>query len=119
MKYILANANKGQDRLTVADVDDAARVTQIFALTKGSDIIEQSYQVLKGQLRTAFDDALTQYRAAGGGENAIYTFKDTPQYKEWLIKQQAQGGVEPQTTQQDIDAIRADVTRFFGNPGGE
>ena len=119
MKYILANANKGQDRLTVADVDDAARVTQIFALTKGSDIIEQSYQVLKGQLRTAFDDALTQYRAAGGGENAIYTFKDTPQYKEWLDKQQAQGGVEPQTTQQDIDAIRADVTRFFGNPGGE
>ena len=39
MKYIVANADKGEDRLTVADVNNAAQTTAIFEFLKAGKTV--------------------------------------------------------------------------------
>jgi phosphotransacetylase len=47
MKYIIANANKGQDRLTVADIKDAEQNTKIFDFLNDPEQIKKITQLLK------------------------------------------------------------------------
>jgi hypothetical protein len=47
MKYIIANANKGADRLTVADINDAANNTRIFALLDDPEQIKKNYSAIE------------------------------------------------------------------------
>jgi hypothetical protein len=50
MKYIIANANKGADRLTVADINDAANNTRIFALLDDPEQIKKNYSAIEKTL---------------------------------------------------------------------
>jgi len=71
MKYILANANKREDRLTVKDVEDAASRTQIFKILGGSKEIINSYEVLRTDLIRNARDRIKEYKGYGGRDSGI------------------------------------------------
>jgi len=71
MKYILANANKREDRLTVKDVEDAASRTQIFKILGGSTEIINSYEVLRTDLIRNARDRIAEYKGYGGRDSGI------------------------------------------------
>lgn len=79
MKYILANANKGADRLTVKDVEDAKSATQIISLfTPGNSVVAQ-YETLESQLNSRFITLLQNFETQGGDVESLVTgFKNLP-----------------------------------------
>jgi hypothetical protein len=80
MKYILANANKSEDRLTRADVDDAAASTKILGLTTGEDEVRSSYRNLMKDLEDQFRRIADNYVEGGGSEQfLLQSFQNMPQ----------------------------------------
>ena len=80
MKYILANANKSEDRLTRADVDDAAASTKILGLTTGEDEVRSSYRNLMKDLEDQFRRIADNYIEGGGSEQfLLQSFQNMPQ----------------------------------------
>jgi len=80
MKYILANANKSEDRLTRADVDDAAASTKILGLTTGEDEVRSSYKNLMKDLEDQFRRIADNYIEGGGSEQfLLQSFQNMPQ----------------------------------------
>ena len=82
MKYIVANANKSEDRLTQKDIDNAAKRTQIIKYIASPRTIKENY----GQLRQEFGEKagtfLNQYKLNGGDEDFIINnFMDIPGVK--------------------------------------
>ena len=82
MKYIVANANKSEDRLTQKDIDNAAKRTQIIKWIASPRTIKENY----GQLRQEFGEKagtfLNQYKLNGGDEDFIINnFMDIPGVK--------------------------------------
>ena len=71
MKYIVANANKDEDRLTVADVQDAAASTAIIRFLKPSEEVKADYAALAGQLNQKYTSLAKKYINAGGDPNQI------------------------------------------------
>ena len=78
MKYVLANANKTEDRLTRADVEDAAQRTQILGLTTGEDEVRSAYRNLAENLENQFRGIAKAYNFAGGNRDYIETFINMP-----------------------------------------
>ena len=78
MKYVLANANKSEDRLTRADVEDAAQVTTILGLTTGEDEVRSAYKNLQKTLEQQFKSTAMSYMQAGGNEAYILSFDQMP-----------------------------------------
>jgi hypothetical protein len=78
MKYVLANANKSEDRLTRADVEDAAARTQILGLTTGEDEVRSAYRNLAKNLEEQFKGIAKAYNFAGGNRDYIETFTNMP-----------------------------------------
>ena len=78
MKYVLANANKSEDRLTRADVEDAARNTQILGLTTGEDEVRSAYRNLAATLKKQFKAVAKSYMQAGGNEDFVVSFTQMP-----------------------------------------
>jgi len=78
MKYVLANANKSEDRLTRADVEDAAQRTQILGLTTGEDEVRSAYRNLAKNLEKQFRGIAKAYNFAGGNRDYIETFTNIP-----------------------------------------
>jgi len=80
MKYILANANKSEDRLTRADVDDAAASTKVLGLTTGEDEVRSSYRNLMKDLEDQFRRIADNYIEGGGSEQfLLQSFQNMPQ----------------------------------------
>jgi len=100
MKYILANANKGADRLTVKDVEDAKSATQIISLfTPGNSVVAQ-YETLENQLNSRFITLLQNFETQGGDVESLVTgFKNLPvvDMLEKRRKKKAQKRQIPQT----------------------
>ena len=100
MKYILANANKGADRLTVKDVEDAKESTQIISLfTPGNSVVAQ-YETLEKQLNSRFITLLQNFETQGGDVESLVTgFKTLPvvDMLEKRTKKNAQKRQIPQT----------------------
>ena len=78
MKYVLANANKSEDRLTRADVEDAAKNTQILGLTTGEDEVRSAYRNLAKTLDAQFRNVARSYIQAGGNEDFVVSFTQMP-----------------------------------------
>ena len=104
MKYILANANKGADRLTVKDVEDAKSATQIISLlTPGSSVVSQ-YETLERQLNSRFITLLQNFETQGGDvESLVSGFKNLPivDMLEKRRKKKIQKRQLPQTQQKE------------------
>tara|TARA_R100000426_G_scaffold40956_1_gene31673 strand:+ start:88 stop:2592 length:2505 start_codon:yes stop_codon:yes gene_type:complete len=104
MKYILANANKGADRLTVKDVEDAKSATQIISLfTPGNSVVAQ-YETLESQLNSRFITLLQNFETQGGDVESLVTgFKNLPvvDMLEKRRKKKIQKRLMPQTQQKE------------------
>jgi len=102
MKYIVANANKGEDRLTVADVKDAAENTNIFGLWDSESKVAANYAALETQLNTSYDSLANAFIMVGGNEAQLDTHKNTANYINW----QAQNNNKNQPKQKaDVDTL--------------
>tara|TARA_R100001510_G_C7652622_1_gene210501 strand:+ start:495 stop:2756 length:2262 start_codon:yes stop_codon:yes gene_type:complete len=107
MKYIVANANKSEDRLTQKDIDNAAKRTQIIKYITSPRTIRLNYEQLREEFAEKAGSYLTQYKLNGGDELFIQeNFMDIPgvalQYqrknKEFMRNQ----NVTNKKTRQDI-----------------
>lgn len=82
MKYIVANANKSEDRLTQKDIDNAAKRTQIVQYFGSPRTIRQNYQNLKEEFVNKAQGYIMQYKNAGGTEDGIAYYMDVPGVQE-------------------------------------
>ena len=79
MKYIVANANKSEDRLTQKDIDNAAKRTQIIKYITSPRTIRLNYEQLRQEFAEKAGSYLTQYKLNGGDELFIQeNFMDIP-----------------------------------------
>jgi hypothetical protein len=90
MKYILANALKDEDRLTRADIEDAAQATNILKWTSSDRTIKSSYKDLAEKLQSQFDRVARDYIVAGGNEEYLMGFEKMPKVAEILAQRQNQ-----------------------------
>ena len=82
MKYIVANANKSEDRLTQKDIDNAAQRTQIIKFIASPREITKNYESLKQEFNEKAQSYLLQFKLNGGSEEFIQTnFMDIPGVK--------------------------------------
>lgn len=66
MKYIVANANKAQDRLTAKDVENAEKRTKIIEFFANPDQIKKNYGELYIEMNSNFRKQARAYVASGG-----------------------------------------------------
>ncbi len=79
MKYIVANANKSEDRLTQKDIDNAAKRTQIIKYITSPRTIRLNYEQLREEFAEKAGGFLQQYKLNGGEESYIQdNFMDIP-----------------------------------------
>jgi hypothetical protein len=71
MKYIIANANKGQDRLTVADIRDAEARTKIFDILDNPKQIIKNYEAIERDLNGQFKKNAGAYVRNGGSKDYV------------------------------------------------
>lgn len=109
MKYILANANKDEDRLTRADIEDAAGRTEIFKIFTSDRKIRDQYKELNQELQDQFRNKAQQYIALGGNTRYLTTNYDfMPEVAQYLNKQRAlqAGGAIQQNMMQNLESIQ-------------
>ena len=71
MKYILANALKDEDRLTRADIEDAAQATQTLGMFTSDNTIRSAYKQLKDDMIKQFDRVSRDYIELGGNQEYL------------------------------------------------
>ena len=77
MKYIVANANKSEDRLTQKDIENAAKRTQIIQFFGSERTVYQNYKRLQEEFIAKAQADAMKYRRAGGTEDGMQYFIDT------------------------------------------
>jgi hypothetical protein len=82
MKYIVANANKSEDRLTQKDIDNAAKRTQIIQFFGSPRTIRKNYENLRQEFKNKAQGYVMQYKSAGGTEEGVQYYMDVPGVKE-------------------------------------
>jgi hypothetical protein len=99
MKYIVANANKAQDRLTAADVKNAEARTKIFTYFENPQQIKKNYESLAQEMNSNFRKQARNYVANGGSKVYVLgTYKNVPVIQDYKIKQ-AKGEVKEKAKQ--------------------
>ena len=102
MKYIIANANKGQDRLTVKDIEDAGKRTQIFDLTEDPKQIQENYSSLEKTLNAQFKRNAGAYVKNGGSKDYILSkYRNLTPVQNYLLRQDQRKVEEAQSKQKD------------------
>ena len=97
MKYIVANANKAQDRLTAADVKNAEGRTKILTLFENPKQIKKNYEILAKEMNFNFRKQVKAYGSAGGTKDFVLTmYPNVPAVQEYRLKQ-AKGEVKEKT----------------------
>ena len=107
MKYIVANANKSEDRLTQKDIDNAAKRTQIIKYITSPRTIRLNYEQLRQEFGEKAGTFLNQYKLNGGDEEFIINnFMDIPgvkmQYDQKNKQYQQSQQVENTVSRRDI-----------------
>lgn len=106
MKYILANANKAEDRLTVADVKNAEENTQILKWFTSPEKIKSQYQALEKELEQQFKAVSTSYMQSGGTSTYITSqFGYMPDVKSYIDRM---------SNRQRQQTIQSNVTNILG-----
>ena len=87
MKYIIANANKETDRITVFDIKNAAERTQIFKWFGNEKQMRANYERLEAELSNKFKKKAASYVANGGTTKYVTeTYKSLKPVQDWLKK---------------------------------
>jgi len=103
MKYILANANKTEDRLTRADVQDAEQATRIMGVFTGEKEVRSSYRNLSKDLEAQFLRLSKNYMEAGGNEDFLLSFTQMPYIRKvYADRNSAQVNANVQANQEDV-----------------
>jgi hypothetical protein len=103
MKYILANANKTEDRLTRADVEDAEASTKIMGLFTGEKEVRSSYRNLAKDLEAQFLRLSKNYMEAGGNEDFLLSFTQIPYVRKvYADRNSAQVNANVQANQEEV-----------------
>jgi len=103
MKYILANANKTEDRLTRADVQDAEQATRIMGVFTGEKEVRSSYRNLSKDLEAQFLRLSKNYMEAGGNEDFLLSFTQMPYIRKiYADRNSAQATANVQANQEDV-----------------
>jgi hypothetical protein len=99
MKYIIANANKAQDRLTAADVKNAEAKTKIYTLFGNPEQIKKDYKDLADTMNANFRKQARNYVANGGSKDYVLNmYQNVPVIQDYKIKQ-AKGEIKAKTKQ--------------------
>ena len=99
MKYIVANANKAQDRLTAADVKNAEARTKIFTYFDNPKQIKKNYESLAQEMNSNFRKQARNYVANGGSKDYVLNmYQNVPVIQDYKIRQ-AKGEVKAKTKQ--------------------
>jgi hypothetical protein len=99
MKYIVANANKAQDRLTAADVKNAEGRTKILTLFENPEQIKKNYEILGKEMNANFRKQARNYVANGGSKDYVLSmYQNVPVIQDYKIKQ-VKGEVKAKTKQ--------------------
>ena len=89
MKYLVANANKAEDRLTQKDIENAAQRTEIIKFFGSARTVRKNYQNLQQEFSNRAQAFAMQYRRAGGTESSMQYFKENvPGVEELYIESQ-------------------------------
>jgi hypothetical protein len=83
MKYILANALKDEDRLTRADIEDAAQATQTLGLGMSDRVVRGAYERLAERFQAQFKRVGRDFIELGGSVNYLNSFEDMPIIREY------------------------------------
>ena len=97
LKYIVANANKSEDRLTRWDIENAAERTTLLGVlprpfkeqpmtARG---VRSQMRALKQQMSGQFDEVAQRYQFEGGTNNYILKYKHVPYVEQFLLEQSA------------------------------
>jgi hypothetical protein len=102
MKYIIANANKGQDRLTVADIKDAEQNTRIFDFLNDPEQIRKNYSAIEKELNSQFKKNAGAYVKNGGSKDYILSkYRNLTPVQQYLLRQDQKKVEEAQSKQKD------------------
>ena len=104
LKYIIANANKHEDRLTKWDIEAAAERTGALGIIprpfKNQNVtaktIKSAYRALQAQLIGNFNSDANNYLESGGNSAFLESFVVIPYINQWKIGSQVQGQSEEQ-----------------------
>lgn len=90
MKYLVANANKAEDRLTQKDIENAAQRTEIIKFYGSAKTVRANYQNLKKEFEDKAQSFAMSYRQNGGTESSMQYFKENvPGVAQLYSKQEA------------------------------
>jgi hypothetical protein len=99
MKYLVANANKAEDRLTQKDIENAEKNTKIIQFVGSAKKVKENYRQLRGEFAQKARGTAMQYRAAGGTESSMKYFRDNIPGVEDLYKEKSKKAREQQLIQ--------------------
>ena len=90
MKYLVANANKAEDRLTQKDIENAAQRTEIIKFYGSAKTVRANYMNLKKEFEDKAQSFAMSYRQNGGTESSMQYFKENvPGVAQLYSKQEA------------------------------
>ena len=98
LKYIIANANKSEDRLTKWDIEAAAERTGALGIIprpfKNQNVtaktIKSAYRALQAQLIGSFNSDAQLYQQSGGNNSFLESFVVIPYINQWKMGNAAQ-----------------------------
>lgn len=99
MKYLVANANKAEDRLTQKDIENAEKNTKIIQFVGSAKKVKENYRQLRGEFAQKARGTAMQYRAAGGTESSMKYFRDNIPGVEEMYVQKSKKAREEQLIQ--------------------
>jgi hypothetical protein len=90
LKYIIANANKSEDRLTRWDIENAEKSTSIlsfFSFKKRFSAagVNSQMRALQGELQNNFDKEARNYQQLGGTNNYLLNFNSVKKIRDWNV----------------------------------
>jgi len=105
MMYIIANANKETDRITVRDIENAEKRTKIFGLFTNEKQIRKNYGAIEKELTGKFKTNVSAYVANGGNPNyVLQQYKSVGPIMDYLKYRDTQQ-IKQDTTEEDLQSI--------------
>jgi len=105
MMYIIANANKETDRITVRDIENAEKRTKIFGLFMNEKQIRKNYGAIEKELTGKFKTNVSAYVSNGGNPNyVLQQYKSVGPVMDYL-KYRDTERIKEDVTQDDLDSI--------------
>ena len=93
LKYIIANANKSEDRLTRWDIENAEKNTSVlsfFSLKRRFSAagVNSQMRALKDELQGNFDKEARNYQELGGTNDYLLSFNSVQRIREWNLAEE-------------------------------